>query len=313
MPPAVLRGLAAAAFLLALTTAHAQIEVNLSLRRTLYLVYEPLIVTVSIRNLSGAELTLSDTPKNRWFGIIVDTVDGQPIAPNNPNYSNEPVQIAPGQTVRRSVNITPLFPLGEFGTYRIRATVYAQTFNRFFSSPPLGFEITEGRKLWEQDVGVPPGSGAQGQTRLYTLLAHRLPSATMLYLRVQDPERGVIYCTSQLGRFVSFGNPSVLLDRGNGVHILHNMAPREYLYSHFNIDGKVQKQQAYREVTSRPVLVEDGETGVAVLGGTPYDPKATPPERELPGLGERPVPLPTPGGPAPTPKDEKRPRNLLSE
>ena len=176
----------------------------------------------------------------------------------------------------------------------------------------LAFEITDGRVLWQQTVGVPPGSGLPGRTRSYSLLAHRLPASTMLYLRVEDPDRGVIYCTTQLGRYLATGTPGVLIDHGNEIHILHAMAPKEYLYSHFGLDGKVRTQQAYRDWGSRPALAPTDDGGVRVVGGTPYDPKATPPEEKLPGLGEHPVPIPK-SAPTPTPKKEDRPpENLLS-
>lgn len=290
----------------------AQVEVNISLQRSLYLAYEPLILTVSIRNLAGQPLTLSDTPRYRWFSVQVETADGKPIQPNEPDFSNEPLTIAAGQTLRRSLNLTPLFPLGELGSYRVRAAVFSSAFNRFFSSPPLAFEITDGRVLWERTVGVPPAANLPGKTRTYSLLALRLPTSTRLYLRVEDRESGIIYCTTQLGRYLATGTPATLLDRANEIHILHAMAPKEYLYSHFGLDGKVRTQQAYQDWGSRPVLVPTDDGGVRVLGGTPFDPRATPPEHQLPGLGERPVPVPTPM-PTPTPKKEdRRPEPLLT-
>jgi len=294
----------------------AQVQVDISLARTLYLVYEPLILTVSIRNLSGGPLDLTDDARHRWFDVQIESTDGRPIPPRGTPAPNPPAAIAAGQTVRRSINLTPLFPITEFGSYRVRAVVFVPQYGRYFDSQRLNFEITEGRVVWEQSVGVPPGAGLDGNTRTYSLLTHRLPQSTRLYLRVQDTSRGVIYCTTQLGRFLSHGTPEVLLDSGNEIHILHSLAPKEYLYSHFNLNGKVQKQQAYQDWGTRPALVRTTEGGVNILGGTPFDPRATPPEKLLPGLGDRPVPLPgerKDGSPTPTPTpDPERPRNLLS-
>jgi len=295
-----------------LVEARAQVQVDISFSRTLYMIYEPIICTVSIRNLTGAELVLSDSPGHKWFGFQVERSDGRPLPPINDSYANEPIQIAAGQTVRRSVNLTPLYPMGEFGSYRIRAAVYVPQFKRYFGSPNLNIELTDGRVIWQQTVGVPPSSGLAGKARSYSLLTHRLSASTMLYLRVEDKDRGIIYCTTQLGRFLSFGAPSVMLDAANQIHILHNLAPKEFLYSHFNLDGKVQKQQAYQDWGSRPALAPTADGGVGVVGGTPYDPKATPPEKQLPGLGDRPVPVPEPEA-TPTPRQqETRPENLLS-
>jgi hypothetical protein len=295
--------------LVLLVPAFAQVQVDVALKRSLYMVYEPLICNVTITNLSGGTLTLEDTPREKWFGFQIETVDGRPLPPINPHYQNQTVEIEAGQRLARSINITPLYPLSEFGTYRVRAVVYVSQLGKYFVSPQLNIEITEGRQLWQQTVGVPEGLG-QGRARTFTILAHRLPRTTMLYLRVEDKEAGVIYCTTQLGRFITFASPDIELDGGNQIHILQNTAPKAFLYSHFDVNGKVLKQQAYQAYDARPYLVRKPDASVAVVGGVPYDPKAPPPEQQLPKLSDRPIPLPTPQVKA-KPED-KRPENLLS-
>jgi hypothetical protein len=302
-------GLASFLGLMLLVPATAQVQVDIALKRSLYMVYEPLICNVTITNLSGGTLTLEDTPREKWFGFQIETVDGRPLPPINPQYQNQTVEIEAGQRLTRSINITPLYPLSEFGTYRVRAVVYVSQLGKYFVSPQLNIEITEGRQLWQQTAGVPEGLG-QGRARTFTILAHRLPRTTMLYLRVEDKEAGVIYCTTQLGRFITFASPDIELDGGNQIHILQNTAPKAFLYSHFDVNGKVLKQQAYQAYDARPYLVRKPDASVAVVGGVPYDPKAPPPEQKLPKLDDRPVPLPTPqvkGKP-----EDKRPENLLS-
>lgn len=288
----------------------AQIQVDIAFKRSLYMIYEPIICTVSITNLSGRMLDLSDTPTNKWFGFQIETTKGLPVPPINSDYRNEPMQIPAGQKLSRNINLTPLYPLGEFGTYRVQATIFsAQLGNKYFSSPRLNIEVTEGRLLWKETVGVPPGV-AEGQERTISILAHRLPRTSMLYLRMEDRNAGIVYCTTQLGRFVAFSNPDVQLDGGNQVHILQNIAPRAFLYSQFDLNGKVVTQQAYQLEKDRPTLVRGTDGTVTVKGGLPYDPKAEPAERKLPKMSDRPVPLPTPAS-KPTPED-KRPENLLS-
>jgi hypothetical protein len=302
-------GLAVLLWLALMTSSRAQVQVDVAFKRSLYMLYEPLICTVTITNLSGSTLSLADTPREKWFGFQIETVDGRPLPPIDPNYRNQPVEIEPGQRLRRLINLTPLYPLGEFGTYRVRAAIYSAQIGRYFVSPQLNVEITEGRQLWQQAVGVPEGAG-EGKTRTFTVLAHRLPRTTMLYLRVEDKEAGIIYCTTQLGRYIAFGSPDIQIDGANQIHILQNTAPKAFLYSHFDVNGKFIKQQAYQVFDSRPYLVRKADASVTVVGGTPYDPKATPPEQQLPKLSDRPVPLPTPQIKA-TPED-KRPENLLS-
>jgi len=294
--------------------AQGQIQVGIDMKRTLYLRYEPMICLVSIRNLSGRDLELKDTRRHAWFGFDITTPEGRPIPPRA-DYQNQPLRLRAGETIRRPVNLTPLFPVTEFGTYRVRAAVYVPEFDKYFSSPTAVVEVTEGRILWEQTVGVPPNEGLDGKRRTYQVIAHRLPNTTMIYVRVKDPDRGLIYCTTRLGRYLTFGNPDVLLDNKNDIHILQNLAPRQFLYSHFGLDGKVRTQQAYQDWGTRPVFTRTLEGGVEVVGGTKFDPSAPPPERQLPGLGEAPVELPKPGGGTPRKKEdqeEDRPENLLS-
>ena len=59
-----------------------------------------------------------------------------------------------------------------------------------------------------------------------------------------------------------------------------------------------------------PDLIVRKPDASVVVGGVPYDPKAPPPEKQLPKLSDRPVPLPTPQVKAKP--EEKRPENLLS-
>lgn len=289
--------------------ASAQVQVDISLKRNLYIRYEPILATVTVTNLTGSELSLADDGPQRWFGIQVETLDGRPIPPVG-EYSNQPLELGPQQKISRTVNITPLFPISEFGGYRVRATIFVHQSGRHFTSPSLNFEVTDGRMMWQKTVGVPEGTPGAGTSRTVTLLSHRLPESTQLYIRIEDPQAGRIYCTHQLGKFLSFGNPNVMLDRQNQIHILQNSAPKVFFYSKIGLNGEVLDRKSYNELSTRPALRRGSDGSVLVVGGQPYDPKAAAPEQSLPSLGDRPVELP--GSTPKPPTDEKRPENLLS-
>ncbi len=289
--------------------ASAQVQVDIALKRNLYIRYEPILATVTITNLTGSELSLADAGQQRWFGIEVETLDGRPIPPVG-EYSNQPLELGPQQKISRTVNITPLFPISEFGGYRVRATVFVYKSGRHFTSPSLNFEVTDGRMMWQKTVGVPEGTPGAGTSRTVTLLSHRLPESTQLYIRIEDPQAGRIYCTHQLGKFLSFGSPNVMLDRQNQIHILQNSAPKVFFYSQIGLNGEVLDRRSYNELSSRPALRRGSDGSVLVVGGHAYDPNAVQPEKVLPSMGDRPVELP--GSTPKPPADEKRPENLLS-
>jgi hypothetical protein len=277
--------------LAAISAAQAQVRVDLSLPRSLFIRYEPLLAVVTITNQSGRELELADEGNYKWFSFKVQSTDGRLVPPYDPDYQLSPIQLGPGQKAKRLVNLTPLYPLTEFGVYRITASIYSREMNQYFSShPPLNVEITEGRELWQETVGVPDGSAA----RTVTLLAHRLPNNTQLYLRIVDAE-GRVFCTHQLGRYVSFGVPAIKLDAGNNIHIFQNVAPKQFLYSLISLSGEVLERKTYQAVTDKPRLARDTAGGVRVVGGVFVDPDAVPAEdaaAKPPGVGDRPVPVP---------------------
>lgn len=285
LPPVLL-------FLLLAAAAHAQVRVDISFKRKLYVLYEPMIATVTINNLSGRPLLLQDLGDNRWFGFTIETADGRIISPTNADYSLAPAAVGPGEKLTRAVNLTPLYPLHDFGLYRVRATVFVAAFDRFFSSPPLAVEVTDGRPIWQEVVGV-PGAAGKPELRTITLLSHKLSRSTRLYVRIENKEKGRVYATHQLGQFLTFGRPEVMLDSENQIHILQNTLPKEFRYTHLGLDGQVLGQAEYREAGSRPTLVKQAGGRVAVMGGRPYKPG----EEEAAAaaqdkVGDRPVPLP---------------------
>ncbi len=274
--------------------AHAQVRVDLAVPRSLFIRYEPLLAEVTITNQSGQELEFADEGNYKWFSFKIQTTKGRLVPPYDPDYQLTPIQIGPGQSVRRLVNLTPLYPMTEFGVYRMTATIYSRQLGRFFSSnPPLNVEITEGREIWKETVGGPDGG-----TRTVSLLSHRLPTYTQLYIRIKDDKGGQIYCTHQLGRLVlSYGAPDVELDAGNSVHVLQNIAPKQFLYSEIGISGEVLQRKQYRADKTKPQLRRGGRGEIQVVGGYYVDPNAVPVAEDggvikPPSVSDRPVPLP---------------------
>ncbi|PAZ00980.1 MAG: hypothetical protein CAK90_02565 [Spartobacteria bacterium AMD-G4] len=289
----------------------AQLQVDIKLKRTLYVSYEPILITVSMTNLSGNPLPLSDANDNHWFGFQVETLDGRPIAPRSLNYTNESLVLEAGQKLSRTVNLTPLFPIGEFGGYRIRAAIYAATLKRFFNSPALNIEITDGRPVFQKIVGVPDGMPGAGETREITAMTHRLPNSTQLYLRIENKKGGTVFCTHRLGRLVSYGTPEIILDQKNQVHILQNAAPKSFLYSHIGLNGEVLQRKTYSQIVKRPILREGPDGKIQVIGAQEIDPAAAAAKPAVPSLSDRPVALPDSATDAPA--DEKRPNQILAE
>ena len=295
--------LGALAILSTTISVRAQVLVDLSIKRSLYIAYEPLLATVRITNLSGNKLLLADVEGKKWFSFHIETLEGRPIPPTDPNYEIPPLQLGSGESISRTVNLTQLYPLSDFGSYRVKAAVYAAELNAYFSSPPLTVEITEGRLLWEQTVGVPQRGGSAGASRTISLLSHRLSEHTDLYLRIADKEAGIVYCTHRLGDFIAYGKPEVILDAENTVHVLQNSSPHQFIYSKVGLDGKILERSSFQSIKDRPQLRRATDGTVVVVGGIFFDPRATPTPSVIAKLSDRPPALPLP---SPSPGTTKK-------
>ncbi|MFI0348335.1 MAG: hypothetical protein ACH346_06170 [Chthoniobacterales bacterium] len=290
----------------------AQVVVEVSMERSLYMLYEPLLVTTSIKNFSGSPLLLADdNDAYRWFGFNIETSNGTPLPPNNLHYEMPPLSIAAGETRTSCINITSLYPISDVGSYRLRALVYIPEFHHYFSSPPLTIAIIEGRLLWKQVVRAYSFSRIENEKtpslstssdsqrgelskekqasplngfvsgpldheergmRTISLLSHRLPDHTALYLRIEDKASEIVFCTHCLGPYLPYKKPEILIDAKNHIHILQNETLGRFIYSHVDLDGKIIDRKKLITTKAKPSLVLTKRGIVTIVGGTLIDP-----------------------------------------
>ena len=266
----------------------AQIQVDLKFKRLQYIAYEPVVVTLSITNLAGRDIDLHNADGQSWLGFEITGSEGQPIAPISTENGQAPLKIAAGQRVTHQINLTPLYPVHDFGSYHVRTNVYFADLGKFFYSPTRVFEVTDARPIWQQTVGIPDGIAAPGNVRTYSLLNNRFPDHTSLYVRVQDKDSGIVYATYSLGRAIAFEEPQAEIDHANQLHVLHCSAPRAWAYSRVGLNGELLAHSSFMETKTRPRLVHAANGDVAVRGGTIESPTAQSPRGTAPKLSARP-------------------------
>jgi hypothetical protein len=258
--------LTSSVFLLA-TAAEAQIQVDLKFKRLQYIAYEPVVATVAITNLAGRDIELHDADGQSWLGFELSGSEEQPIAPLSGAKAEPALKIAAGQRVTRQINLTPLYPVNEFGAYHVRTNVYFADLGKFFYSGTRVFEVTDARPIWQQTVGVPEGTAGSGEVRTYSLMTNRFPDHTSLYVRVQNKDSGVVYATYSLGRTISSEQPQAEIDRANQLHVLHCAAPRAWSYARVGLNGELLEHSSFMETKTRPRLLHSANGDIAVRGG----------------------------------------------
>ena len=273
------------------SSASAQIQVELKLPRLQYIAYEPVVVNLTITNRAGREVDLRSTGGQPWFSFEVNGNENQSIAPVS-TAATEPLHIAAGKRVTRKINLTPLFGVHDFGTYRVRAHIYFADLNKFFYSQTKVFEISDARPIWQKTVGVPQQEGTAGNIRTYSLMTNRFPDHTSLYVRVEDKDSGVVYATYSLGQVIAFDQPQAEFDRSNQLHVLYCAAPRTWAYARVGLNGELLSRASFAETKTRPRLVHAEDGLVKVAGGMMDTPMTQTAGENAPKLSARPLNAP---------------------
>jgi len=272
--------------------AQAQIEIGLKLKRLQYIAYEPVVATLTITNLAGRDVELRDAADQHWFGFEVTTGEGRSLGPMARADAEPPLTIETGKTVTRKINLTPVYPVHDFGTYHLRANVYFADLGKFFYSTTKVFQVTDARPIWQKTVGMPDGVGGGGNVRTFSLLSNRFPDHTSLYVRVENKENGVVYSTFSLGRSIASDDPEAEFDRTNQLHVLHCAAPRSWAYARIGLNGELIERDVFMETKSRPHLRHTADGMIAVHGGMRDSLIAQSPRNIAPKLSTRPAELP---------------------
>lgn len=276
-------------------SANAQINVSITIKDRFHLLHEPIIATTTVTNMTGREITLSDTPQFQWFGFRIVTDGDRSVLPRDLRYKVPPLTVKAGETVRRTVDLHTLYDISDLGTYRIQANIFYDGLDKFFASKPTHVDISEGRTMWRRTAGVPEGQPGAGQMRVFSLLAHQKGEANTLYVRVEDKDNSSVYCTFPLGRLLDGVPPQAEFDNASNLYILQLVGNRQYSLTKITPDGVFAGQSAYTAPKTRPTLRRTPEGALQIVGGKrevslAQNPDApTPP---APKLSDRPPGLP---------------------
>lgn len=273
--------------LAAIPSAWGQLQVDLKFNRLHYIAHEPVVATVKITNLAGRDITLQNGPDQKWFGFEIKGSDGHLLPRMRPNAPEPVLQIKTGSSVTRKINLTPLFPLQEFGPYHVRAHIYLADSEKFYYTPARVFQVADGRPIWQRTVGVPDGQVGAGESRTYSLLSGRFPDHTSLYVRVENRDSVVVRATRSLGPIVAALEPQSELDRQNQLHVLHCTSPGRWAYSHVTLNGKLLEHSIFMETRNRPRLRRSTDGSVAVSGGRLAQPGSDPAQSIAPRMSMR--------------------------
>jgi len=282
----------------ALLPASAQVTVELTQEQEQFLPAESIPVAVRITNRSGQNLRLGQAED--WLTFAIEARDNQVV----PETGEVPVAgefvLESSRVVTLRVDLAPYFLLNRPGRYSITATMQLKGWNQDIRSQPKYFDIIQGVKLWEQEIGVPEsvsGTNATPEVRKFVLQqANYLKSQVRLYVRLTDASGSKTLRVFPIGPMVSFGQPEPQVDKFSNMHLLFQSGPHSYSYFVINPDGEIIARRTYDYVDKRPRLAPDAEGKVLVTGGVRRPASSDiPPSKAEAAAADKPKPKPSPG------------------
>ena len=252
-----------------IATGSAQVLVEVTQDQQQYLPGEAIPTAVRIINRSGQTLHLG--AEEDWLSFAVEFRDGMVVDKSTDVPILGAFDLEPSEVAIKRVDLAPYFALGQEGRYVVTATVRIKNWDREISSRPKPFDIIEGAKLWEQEVGLPQLSTATNtppQLHRYVLQqANYLRGQLRLYLRVLD-DYGKVLKVVPIGPMVSFGRPDPpQIDRLSNLHVLYQNGASAFSYTVFNPNGDLIIRQVHDYTGTRPRLRGDDKGQIAVVGG----------------------------------------------
>ncbi len=274
--------------------AAAQLSVTLTLNKTQYVAFEPILATVTIANRAGKDIVLGETDGRPWLTFNVGVNGGEALGVYAGEPRPEPRVLPAGRMWQETVSLGRHWPLGGSGTYYAKASVYFNELRQFHGSNTRTFTVMDGVKAWEDQVGVPRPSGKTDYRR-YTILTFHEEDRMSLYVRVRDERSQRVIATYSVGRLVPFRDVQPTVDGDGRLHVLFLTGPKLYRHVTVDPDGEKLGDELYENEAGSVPQLRIANTGrVRVAGGRAYDATRAHeiPREVIRSLSERPPGMP---------------------
>ncbi len=262
--------------LVSIAGAWAQVGVKIVPEKKIFLSGEGQIMCLTITNNTGAVLKLKSEPYYSWLDIHVKKSAGQEELPQSRFALFPTLEIPPGMSVSRKIDLRHFYDISSEGNYHVQAVVKMPNKVHMFASPEKMFSVRTGNPMWTQTAAI---TGSMKRCRFATCLI-TVKGVQKLYVQTSDPDTGVAYNAVCIGDWMGTFRPECVVDSKTTLHVLFPTTPILCAYACVDFRGKLVKLRYYKRHVGKPSLVffPDGQT--RVVGATEYDP--TPKGEKLP-------------------------------
>jgi len=233
--------------LLSAVSVRAQLGVALSSARSRYLRYEPIELTVTLRNYSGNTLTFGKKGASRGYVFFLVESHAKRNVKQHKLDKNpaDGLILNAGETKTLTVSLNDFFNMQNPGSYTVRTQAGHARLDNDYQSEDVTFEVRDGQTVLSRDIGLP---GEEGSTKIEALKVSLIVFQDMdrgIYcLRVEDDE--MVYATIRLGRQIASSKPEMDADGGSDIHLLLQVSARLYSYQVYSLARKRVKLRQER-------------------------------------------------------------------
>lgn len=250
----------------------ADVIMDLGMPRRCYMLYEPVVAQLGLRNTSGQALVFGSEAEFKGF-LEVELTDtsNRPLKGSGTRIPLKGMILRPGVNHYIRVNLSKWLNLHRTGFFKLKFYISHPMLRHEYQSNTTSFDIAAGRVYWSRTFGVPQLEGGaklgqDAQIRTYTIRTMQDKVDTRIYLFVEDKD--YLYSMQLLGTLLGREMPAFELDALNHLHMLLPLAPKLFRYMMFDWNGKCEINKLYRTASQIPILYRDIQNGeVKVLGG----------------------------------------------
>jgi len=205
----------------------AQVLLGVEFENQAVVEFEPVVLTVTIRNDGETPLVFSDYYRNAELEILVRSHEQSLLQADKVAVERDLV-IMPGNETRELIELSSIYSLKETGGYRIAAQVRYD--DKAFRSRQRILDVVRGIDILKRTRNIP---GYEDFRLTYELRYWRRNGSEYLFMVVKDKERRLSYGTFQLGRIVRFFKPEIRFDGKGFVTVVHQSGRMRFTRSIF--------------------------------------------------------------------------------
>ena len=248
--------------------AEGQVVLHLRTNKRDYIGHEAVEVQLTISNRAGRDLVLSNDVPGGWLDFNVVNERGRSLSPRRGGAVFRPLKIRAGQSVKKVIRLSEIYPVGDYGRYRVTARVRLPGGGReSFHSNAVPFMVGSASKVYVQRVGTKDGRQLE-----YQVLKGLVGEKTEVFVRVNEARSGRALRVTKLGEALFFIRPKATVSGKSHLHLLYLQTPTIFTHVEVSPSGSVVKREHFkRAAAGDPRLVTFGNGEVKVAGAVPFE------------------------------------------